>query len=1542
MDTKKLESWANKLLDTGKRNNLINFKDTKSMSIELVYPDVETIFAKAESSFSFEVFDPKLVDDEDELLDVMAEKEEIEENSDGEDNKRELYIKRNISNLKKQSQVLAYNQWKNPITVIKSLNKRAQSALEETGVNVLYIAFGFVHWKESEDSKYEYRAPIILAPISFQNSSAISPFYIQMSEDDIVINPTFDYMLKAQYGIELPVYEEGELQTYLDTVGSMVKKLGWYVSNECKIGLFSFLKINMYEDLKNNKDKILNNENIRKLLGEDVPEDNIYEDSQEEISVENELVDLHNVVDADSSQLEAIQMAKRGKSFVLQGPPGTGKSQTITNIIAECLSDGKKVLFVSEKQAALNVVYEKLKKAGLSEFCLELHSHKANKKEVIAELNRTLKAQRTAVSQRANTEIEQKIKAQKDLDQYEEELHKVREGINKSLYQLYEAYSAYRTAPNVEYVINDIQKHGEEDITESSYLLEQYVDYIPSIGEDYKKNAWYGYKNRDTSYQSVAELKKNMNSAKEMTNKLRQITAGAFSACGVDTDSFNKMQIWKPIFSFLGSSEYITPILLNRAQFSADIKQLRGLSMFAEEIVSSKRDIDVLYDEDVYKLDAGMINKKLCRQFTGTLTRAFSGEYKGLINSIRLCRKDGKKISYAEAIRITELLTKYNKSTEEFRMAEDRIRGHVGEGYKGLSTDWSQMKEQIDYLSRLHDSGISFGKIAEMQVETFKKQRPAFMKISAAIASAFKADENAYREIGKSFDKSVIDTENVSFKIVYQKLGRCISEIDKYDNWCSFATLFERLREKNISRFIDICNSAGIHASEIPMAYKKAFYNQWIDYVLFQAGGIMSNFNRIAHDKAVEIFKQKDELQFEISKVQIRSKLSQLRPSLDFVSGGSALQILMREGEKKRKQKSIRKLLEETGELVQTIKPCFLMSPLSVSTFLSSAGIHFDVVVFDEASQIFPQDAIGAIYRGNQLIVVGDSKQMPPTNFFVSSIESDDDEETGDINDFESILDLCSTSMPQIRLKWHYRSKFEQLISFSNKNFYDGELVTFPSSKADTRWVGVDYYYVDGLFEHKSGRNIKEAEFIVNLIYENIKRFPDRSLGVVAFSIKQQDIIERLLFKRRQEDPSNEEFFGRDRVEPFFIKNLETVQGDERDTIIFSTAYGKDSQGRILQNFGPINRAGGERRLNVAVTRAKINVQLVTSMHSTDITVKDLENGGKRLFREYLDYAEHGEIALERAVSVNAFEEFDSEFELEVYDFLKEKGYKCDTQVGVSNFRIDIGLKRSEATDYVLAIECDGASYHSSRNARDRDRLRQSILEGMGWKFYRIWSTDWFKNNAVEKQRLIEAVEAALSKSDNAPKATTQKKSEINFEKVISEQHLRFPEYVMADDIRVIYAKKTPLAAVAEIVRVEAPVSEEWVMKRIAPMFGRSKVTNVVRDSYNRMMFNCYNYGIIRRNGFLYNSSDSYVMRVPAKGGEKRDIKYIALEELAAGMWVIIKENVTVDKDGLFTSIAKELGFQRVGEAIVERLNAALDKLDSLIVVDGNNISLKA
>ena len=344
MDRKKLDKWADLLLDTGKRNNLINFRDTRTTTAEILLPTPDELFNKIDGTTTFEVFDPKITEEDEVECSISNGQLQIEEAATA--GGKAAFLARYSPKIKRQNQIILYSSLANPLTAAKNIDKKAREFIEETGVNVAYMAFGFIHWKESSSSDYVFQAPILLVPIHLEQESAVSPYLITSTGDDIIVNPTFAYKMDVEHGVKLPDYHDEDLSTYLEKIRRIVGKLEWSVTSECKIGIFSFLKINMYRDLKDNAAVILANQNIRQLLGEPVHQANVAGSGSGDSHVSNPLIELHSVVDADSSQIEAIEMAKAGKSFVLQGPPGTGKSQTITNIIAECLSDEKKVLFM--------------------------------------------------------------------------------------------------------------------------------------------------------------------------------------------------------------------------------------------------------------------------------------------------------------------------------------------------------------------------------------------------------------------------------------------------------------------------------------------------------------------------------------------------------------------------------------------------------------------------------------------------------------------------------------------------------------------------------------------------------------------------------------------------------------------------------------------------------------------------------------------------------------------------------------------------------------------------------------------------------------------------------------------------------------------------------------------------------------------------------------------------------------------------------------------------------------------------------------------
>ena len=1809
-DYRKLERWAEKLLDTGKRNNLISFRDTKGGTAEVLSPDPESIFLKCSVGRVFEVFDPKLPEDE---IEEYLENAEIHANAgelstasgDGDseaveglledagpegktgelpssgfaDNpesmhfpdkkasegvslrkelsdagerglrSREEYLAAYAPRMRKDRQLLFYAKTPNVMAAVRGIAKKAKEMQDETGINAAYLVFGFLKWREKASMSIFYEAPLLLVHVNLLTGTLRDPVKIEISDDDVVVNPTFRYYLQAEQGIRLPEYTDGEpLAVYFAKTAQAVRGTGWEVLDACKLGIFSFLNLNMYEDLKRNADRILANPNVRGLLGEAdaqlrLSDSQASEDlgrrgwqggtpgaaerqghmqgvenagtagrtSGQPSLTPNPLIDLHTVVDADSSQIEAIEMAKSGKSFVLQGPPGTGKSQTITNIIAECLHDGKKVLFVSEKQAALNVVFDKLKKAGLADFCLELHSHKANKRAVIEELNRTLETPRSSVLPGAEEEIRHKAKAQAQLDGYAFALHKKRERIEKSLYELFDLYAEERNSPEVDAAISDIAEKGQTYLLGAVRALEQYAEYVPSVGENYRENPWFGFADARISYEGRGRLRADLAELSEAFRALSEETAGLRDLFGAPEMFYASAAAWQTLLELCGKSDVMTPRLLSEEAVSEIFPQLLRLKELAGNLVPLRNAILEGFTPSVFReLDGRTLYTRLTGEFASFFSRVFSGEFRNLVAGIRLHAKNGEKPGYEQAVRFAEQLMRAQEAQADFDAAAAPVQSFLGKCWQGPDTDWERVLSEMQALQsclRLLEEAAAGGKnprnsgetggraradgfspresggvfagarricgnLPEMSPEEFAARQAEFHVAAERLRERLDAAREPVSRLRAQFSGKVIDFDHDRYDLCREKLNACLADFEMLGNWLGFMAVLEELEKHGLTAFVDVCIKEGIRPEETVGAFRRVFYRHWIENLLFTDPALAS-FTRIRQEQAVQTFAQKDTLQYEISKLQIRAELSKKRPNLELVAGGSAVAILRREGSKKRKQMPIRRLLSETGSLVQILKPCFLMSPLSVSTFLDPDKITFDTVVFDEASQIFPQDAVGAAYRGKQLIVVGDSRQMPPSDFFTSLVElEEDDEEVGDVGDFESILDVCSAALTTKRLSWHYRSHYEQLIAFSNRHFYDNRLVTFPSSTRDRKGIGVDFFFVEGTFDRRTKTNLAEAEAVVGHVYRHIEEYPERSLGVVAFSAAQQGLIDRLLLKKRMEEPSKEWFFRADRPEPFFVKNLETVQGDERDTIIFSVAYAKDREGRFLLNFGPLNREGGERRLNVAVTRAKDNVQLISSIRDADIDLTRTNSEGVRLLRAYLSYAEKGEAALEGGARRTEEEGSLSSFEKEVAETLREGGFSVDAGVGCSEQRVGLALRQPEGERYLLAIESDGGTYRNARNARDRDCLRQRVLENMGWQFCRVWSTEWYRNREVELERLLrtakEAVErdkkpvkpaesdapgtpalltetfadaplaeaplaeaggsaepgsqgfagaplaeaggsaepgsqgfagaplakagagaasgSALSEgflteepleeaparepseillkempgevsADRSPAGRFLKKKAPGMlrENVSSEAPLKetrsgseeaealaqeaearfsveetetaagFPEYRQADAMALL-SKYTFQRAIRRIAKVEAPLSEEYLLKRIVQAFGREKVTRVVVGEYNSRMEGCERLGLLRRDGFLYLQDMGEIrLRVP---GVKREVKYIALEELADGLLAILRQSVTANRDGLYKTLANLLGYARASDSMAERFEAALWMLE--------------
>lgn len=1525
--------WCEKLLDTGKGNKLINFKESKLRTLNVLLPDAQTLFHKIENGeklFFYEI---------DEYIRKLSGNTFLNDESEN-PLQYERLSKQEVVNLcggkLKKNQILSYKNGCTLRKVLTNLKKIAASSLSEKGINILYVAFGFLEWTVKEDYYFRYSSPLVLIPITLSNESKNQPFELTEYEDEITTNPTLVYKLKNEFGIVLPEFreenEEETLAEYLERVGNFADKQGWSVKGDAAIGTFSFLKLNMYKDLKENEDKILANPTVKRLLNREVVNDkNIEEIDIDEYFRQGKEITLHNVVDADSSQTAAIVKAKTGKDLVLQGPPGTGKSQTITNLIAEFLYDGKKILFVSEKLAALNVVFGNLKKAGLSDFCLELHSNKTNKKDVIAELYRVLNGNKKSIKDRASLELDELKTVKEQLDKYANAMHKVQSRIEKTPYEILCEISKRRNAPTFEYAIENVEKKNNEYLKNALLNLDYFIRYSAVVGYDYRQNAWYGYCGNDSTYQAKTELKQRLCQTLDFAEKYLRELRKFSQTLKVELYNRNAIEKYMPFLKCVSMLTNFDACFFKKATLRELTEKVKVFNKNTSDYDSSRKKVGKVFIEDVFNLDFKTLYSRFVKDYSSPF-RMFRAEYRHDVKNLKGYLKDKKhKPNYKG---FSELLKEGRNAQISLRNVE-KINKEIltllcGDGnginFKVLEYELKGLNETIPE-DILGFDGMSLNEFQELQSE---------IKRFIGVYEDSLKQTLVIDELQKSFDKAVIDFNQIDYDELIDKLKNILNDFDGLDYQIRFCGVLRNISDLGLKGFVDKSIDENIKRETLNQTFELMFYTQ-LAYYVFDKNQVLHDFSRLTQDAAVENFKEKDKLKFEISKAEIIAELTKDMPSTSNIASGSQISTLVREANKKSRQRPVRALLRDVGELIQKLKPCFLMSPLSVSTYLDSDTCKFDVVIFDEASQIFPWDAIGAISRGAQTIVVGDSKQMPPSNFFNAGLneeETNDDDYDDDSLDFESILDLCATAFEQNGLKWHYRSRTEDLIAFSNANFYDNTLITFPSARNEQNDSGVDFHYVsNGVFDRKSKCNLIEAEKVVDLVFEHFDKHPERSLGVVAFSISQQDAIEELIQKRREKDDRYVELFDGKMKEPFFVKNLETVQGDERDTIIFSVAYAKDSVGKFIHNFGPLNRKGGERRLNVAITRAKYNVKLVSSIKSYDLDMSKTDAVGVKLLKEYLYCAEHGMINVNRELTVDETAETESAFELEVYDVLKEAGYRVDRQVGCSGYRIDFGIKHPEKEDYVLAVECDGASYHSGKTTRDRDRLRQEVLEKLGWKFYRVWSTDWFLNKETEKRNLTRAVEESIKLFDEAEEncindsaCSGENKTENFILEEASDKDLksRFKQYENYD----IFSVDLPsfYNTVPNLVAKEAPITEELLLKKTVGFFGRVKVTDAVRRDFSHA---------IRQFKSICKIKDYYVtdvnmeieMRIPKDGETPRDITMISTDELASGMFVVIKNSVGITKEGLFATMTNLLGFARKGNNITTKLGDTLNQL---------------
>ena len=913
-------------------------------------------------------------------------------------------------------------------------------------------------------------------------------------------------------------------------------------------------------------------------------------------------------------------------------------------------------------------------------------------------------------------------------------------------------------------------------------------------------------------------------------------------------------------------------------------------------------------------------------------------------------------------IKIKQNVDAIIEAQQEFENFQVLGKQLFGTRCQGESSNWFQLQEIVKYLSVLHES-VKKGELPKAlvhyvasnpdlgtlrtlvsTVETHKNNHPQLLR---TVTKKIQLDET-----GRDGLSACSLTQQIQILECWERGAEKLQDIVTYNH------LVDVLEQSGFAEIVQIANVWSEASQFLSDVLKWAWYSARVGDAMRERS-ILASFSSDVHQSIVDLFKKRDNLSLEYNKAKVAYKHWKYLPKQEF-SGGQ-LGLLKKEFAKKRRHQPIRQLMDKAGNAIQTIKPIFMMSPLSVAKFLPPNSVDFDWVVFDEASQVKPVDAFGAIVRGKQTVVVGDDLQLPPTRFFDKHIADDGEDEDTEANlvgDMESILGLFSArNAPERMLRWHYRSLHTSLIAVSNHVFYNNKLIIFPNPYEAREDIGLIYHHnPDTVYDRGGSRtNPEEARIVAEKVMEHARSRPDLTLGVATFGGPQMTAIQDQLEILRREDPSCETFFNAHPQEPFFVKNLENVQGDERDVIFISIGYGRDANGHLTMNFGPLNQKGGERRLNVLITRARQRCEVFSNLTADDIdlsrtTGHDGElSRGVEAFKRYLKYAETGELD----IPILTGREADSPFEIEVADALNRLGYQVDRQIGSVGYSIDLGVKDSERPGrYLLGIECDGATYHSAQSARDRDRLRQQVLEGLGWRIHRIWSTDWFKRENHELKKAAEEIEAAKvdvppspeSPSENDPPNFDEDDRVPESEIDVPDPPQETPQYELAEPI--IFTNGLDLYAVSPfvmanwiqgIVKIESPVHLDEVARRIATAVGTSRIGNRIRNKVKTAAMQATRSGGVQIRGeFLYwtEQGEVTVRDRSELPNASRKLELIAPEEIEVAIKQIVSDTCGIERADLAREVCRLFGFRSVSGD----MRRGVDRVIKELIEDGQLI----
>lgn len=1377
-----------------------------------------------------------------------------------------------------------------------------------------------------------------------------------------------DYSLSI-HGVqsELPVDDNGlDITTIWDMVRAAIRDIkGWEVTEEVVLSTFSFTKYLMWKDLVDRTDQLKQNAVVRHLIdtpreaygpqGSDFPAPAMIDRVVRPSETFCPLI-------ADSSQLSAIFAAARGKDFVLIGPPGSGKSQTITNMIAQCLAEGKKVLFVAEKMVALEVVHRRLRQVGLGDFCLELHSNKAKKTEVLEQLRRAraVREDQDTLSWEAETAALERLRD--ELNSFVARLHQ-RHTNGLSPFEAMARVIAGEGLVSIPLQWPNPNQHDTESLRELRDIARR-LDLIHGASNSDDRRVFDGLNHLEWSPRWQNDF---IEAAKSVISNSDELVAAIQDFCDQ-----SGIQILQRRFRSLQALSDLGRLLKEATAdcvFGFQPRAEAAINHLAEglELVRRAKQTQSLLSREYGRAVTSLNLGELLAQWRKASNSwgILGGPAKNRVRKALapFCNGPAPRDCGGDLEHLVDL------QNTEYRISEFANLGEmVGPIWNGVDTDLDRVQRSLVWIANARRAIRDLGggpdaalknrnhlaSLLSGSIETCGQEGPIgerAHRLCRALEQSWKYSERLGQLASSSPSQIFPDDAPDWINWVRGRAEDWVNAATRLRNWCAWRAVRADADSLGLEPL-----ATGLERSELGLSAEEAFEinycRWWIDLVV-DGDPILRRFMPVEHQRKIEDFRKLDDRLATISKAVIRARICAGISRHGDRSTESEWGVLSRELNKKRRHMPLRQLVRALPNTLTRLTPCILMSPLSVAQYLPTDFALFDVIIFDEASQIPVWDAIGSIARGRQAVIVGDPKQLPPTSFFDRSDE-EMDEDVAEVEDLESILDEClSASIPASDLRWHYRSKHESLIAFSNHRYYGNALITFPSPVTEDR--AVQFVHVpDGTYEKGGARvNKAEARTLVDAALSYLRdpafQSDGLSLGVITFNSEQQRLIEDLLDDRRRKDPSLEQFFAEDASEPVFVKNLENVQGDERDIILFSITYGPDLAGKVSMNFGPINKQGGERRLNVAITRARRELKVFATLRADQIDLSRTTALGVRDLKHFLEFSERGSRALAEAVT-RISGRHDSPLEATIADALAERGWVVHAQVGVSGSRIDLGVVHSDFPGrYLAGIECDGASYHRAATARDRDKLREHVLKTLGWRIFRVWSMDWWVDKGSALDRLdgelknllaeerarrprnveisepikvdvvtpsaaSESAAAADHPPSESPRAFIPTPDGVEF------QLYRIPdlrESVTPDPERFFEAAYTStlLKLIDQVIVQEGPVKDEVLIRRIARVHGFQRAGSRIRSHLLALIPSAV--GKTREGDAVYfwPSASSPGQLVPFRrpGEDPRGPDEISIFELGGLAETLLKSGARPET--IETRMARALGLQSLRES---------------------------